>query len=117
MNLTLASTSALSPHGLGNLTMRAGASIITDPALQSHCSRAKTRRLGPLPTHGVDQSRVSAGVVVGADDVAGGEGFVAAQQLLLGSGARLQAGSVAQIRQTARMACARAGCLMPAPWN
>ena len=54
---------------------------------------------------------------MGADDVAGGEGFVATQQLLVGSSARLQAGSVAQIRRHARMACARAECLMPAPWN
>ena len=101
VNLTLASTSALSPHGLGNLTMRAGASIITDPGASVTLSaRENLKVFGTIDAPaGHISLRVAPGVVVGADDVAGGEGFVATQQLLLGSGARLQAGSVAQIRR------------------
>ena len=101
VSLTLASTSALSPQGLGNLTMGAGASIITDPGASVTLSaRENLKVFGTIDAPaGHISLRVAPGVVVGADDVAGGEGFVATQQLLVGSSARLQAGSVAQIRR------------------
>jgi filamentous hemagglutinin family protein len=101
VNLTLASTSALSPQGLGNLTMGAGASIITDPgASVSLSARENLKVLGTIDAPaGHISLRVAPGVVVGADDVAAGEGFVGNQHLLVGSSARLQAASVAQIRK------------------
>ncbi|HVW65277.1 MAG TPA: filamentous hemagglutinin family protein [Nitrosospira sp.] len=101
VSLTLASTSALSPQGLGNLTMETGASIITDPgASVSLSARENLKVFGSIDAPaGHISLRVAPGVVVGADDVLGGEGFVNNQHLLLGSGARLQAGSMAQIRR------------------
>ncbi|SCY19286.1 filamentous haemagglutinin family protein [Nitrosospira sp. Nsp13] len=101
VSLTLASTSALSRLGLGNLTMGTGASIITDPgASVSLSARENLKVLGTIDAPaGHISLRVAPGVIVGSDDVAGGEGFVINQHLLLGSSARLQTGSVAQIRK------------------
>lgn len=99
VSLALASTSALSRLELGNLTMGAGASIVTDPgASVSLSARENLKVLGTIDAPaGHISLRVAPGVVVGADDIE--EGFVSNQHLLVGSSARLQAGSFAQIRR------------------
>ncbi|MEO9061349.1 MAG: filamentous hemagglutinin N-terminal domain-containing protein [Nitrosospira sp.] len=101
VNLTLTSTSALSRLGLGNLTMGAGSSITTDPgASVSLSARENLTVLGTIDAPaGQITLRVAPGLVVGSDDVNGGEGFLSNQHLLVGSSARLQAQSVAQIRK------------------
>ncbi|MEP6606906.1 MAG: hypothetical protein ABJA60_12435, partial [Nitrosospira sp.] len=97
VSLTLASTSSLSPLGLGNLTMGAGSSIITDPrASVSLSARENLNVFGTIDAPaGHISLHVAPGVVVGADDI--NEGFVSGQHLLVGSGARLQARSIPQI--------------------
>ncbi|KIO50353.1 filamentous haemagglutinin family protein [Nitrosospira sp. NpAV] len=100
VSLTLASTSALSRLGLGNLTMGAGAYIITDPgASVSLSARENLQVLGTIdaPAGHIDLS-VARGLIIGSDDD-NTEGFVSNQHLRIGSSARLQASSVAQIRR------------------
>ncbi len=98
VSLTLASTSALSRLGLGNLTMDSGSSITTDPGASVVLSaRENLKVFGTIDAPaGRISLLVAPGVVVGADDV--NEGFLSNQHLRIGSGAILNAGSVAQIR-------------------
>ncbi|PTR08034.1 filamentous hemagglutinin family protein [Nitrosospira sp. Nsp5] len=100
VSLTLASTSALSRLGLGNLTMGVGASIITDPgASVSLSARENLQVLGSIDAPaGHISLRVAPGLIIASEDD-NTEGFVSNQHLLVGSSARLQAGSVAQIRR------------------
>lgn len=99
-SLTLASTSALSRLGLGNLTMGTGASIVTDPgASVSLSARENLKVLGTIDAPaGHISLRVAPGLIAGSDDD-NTEGFVSNQHLRVGSSARLQAGGLAQIRR------------------
>ncbi|SFW10905.1 filamentous haemagglutinin family protein [Nitrosovibrio sp. Nv17] len=98
VNLALAATSVLSQRG--DLTMGAGAAIVTDPdATVSLAASGSLRVHGTIDAPaGRIRLEVAPSVAFGADaDFT--QGYVATQQLLLGSGARLLAGSVAQIRR------------------